>query len=62
MNSVLSAMAGGKVFSGDADSGVVVYCGGCSIKGRRPNQEDVLMVCPPVHCAPSYCVHQFSVV
>ena len=37
MNSVLSAMAGGKVFSGDADSGVVVYCGGCSIKGRRPD-------------------------
>ena len=43
MATMPSASAQGKLFVGEEDQPWVCV-GGASIKGRRPNQEDVLMV------------------
>lgn len=44
MSTTASAAAHGRLFQGDGLPHAII-CGASSIKGRRPNQEDVLMVC-----------------
>lgn len=59
------ALAHGVLSPGDENDRLMVVCGACSIKGRRPQQEDVLMihvdsVCPPIMFAGEACISKGS--
>lgn len=56
MQSMISASAQGRLFVGDGGN-ILIGCGGCSIKGRRPQQEDVLMVISQQYQRQEHSVH-----